>query len=280
MIARPIGIIAGSGFEQLFPNAMAKHANTPLGNVDFSEIDLGNVRFSIISRHGNARVFPGYSKCPPHRLESKKYIPALYALGVRHIIAFSAVGSVSDKLPVGDIVVPSQFIDLGGSLGVTFCDELAVHVDVTDPFCPMIDDALRCSANDFLPAVKFGGVYACMPGPRFQTAAEANMIKTLGGDVVGQSAVQEVVLATELGLCYSLITVVTNLIGGENKRVAPERIVQTVWSRLDELRTLLKNVGLVLSTVNCSHRTCGEVESALSVASHLFKRPRWALAGK
>jgi 5'-methylthioadenosine phosphorylase len=54
------------------------------------------------------------------------------------------------------------------------------------------------------------GVYACMEGPRLETAAEIAMLGRLGGDVVGMTGVPEVTLARELGLCFAAVTVVVN----------------------------------------------------------------------
>ena len=53
-------------------------------------------------------------------------------------------------------------------------------------------------------------VYVCTEGPRFETAQEIKMFQKLGGDVVGMTSVPEVVLAKELGMCYSTIGIISN----------------------------------------------------------------------
>ena len=44
------------------------------------------------------------------------------------------------------------------------------------------------------------GTYCCVFGPNFESPAEANMLKVLGGDAVGMSTVHEVVAARHCGM--------------------------------------------------------------------------------
>ena len=47
-------------------------------------------------------------------------------------------------------------------------------------------------------------------GPRFSSKAESKMFQMWGGDIINMTAVPEVVLANELGLCYAAIAMVTD----------------------------------------------------------------------
>ncbi|MDN5855381.1 MAG: S-methyl-5'-thioadenosine phosphorylase, partial [Actinomycetia bacterium] len=89
------------------------------------------------------------------------------------------------------------------------------------------------------PVVHSGGVYACTEGPRFETPAEIEMIRRFGGHLIGSSAVPEICLARELGLCYALLTVVSNRAAGYQDRVDSRDVLEAVWSVRDKLSNYL-----------------------------------------
>jgi 5'-methylthioadenosine phosphorylase len=62
-------------------------------------------------------------------------------------------------------------------------------------------------------AVRDGGVYCQLPGPRFETAAEIRVLAAFA-DVVGMTAASECVAMCEVGLPYAVVCLVDNLANG------------------------------------------------------------------
>jgi purine-nucleoside phosphorylase len=58
------------------------------------------------------------------------------------------------------------------------------------------------------------GVYACVPGPQYETPAEVRMLRTLGADAVGMSTVFEAVQARALGMRVAAFSCLTNWAAG------------------------------------------------------------------
>jgi len=128
--------------------------------------------------------------------------------GVRKVLADGGVGSLNHLLDLRDVVVPNDFIDL------TIKQDIYVHGDhlliMRQPMCPDLAGHLYLGASESFSRVFKRGVYLVTDGPRFESVAEVDYMRRLGGDVVGQSLAPEVFLARDIGACYAGIYIVVN----------------------------------------------------------------------
>jgi 5'-methylthioadenosine phosphorylase len=74
----------------------------------------------------------------PTQVPYRANLFALKKLGVTHVIASGAVGSLREGLRPRDLVVPDQVIDKTHRRAGTFFDRAAVHVELSEPFCPVL----------------------------------------------------------------------------------------------------------------------------------------------
>jgi 5'-methylthioadenosine phosphorylase len=88
------------------------------------------IAIAFLSRHGLHHEFA------PHEVPTRANIAALRSIGVRTIIAFSAVGSLQEEIRPRDFVIPDQIIDrTKGIRPFTFFEGgLVAHVGFGDPF--------------------------------------------------------------------------------------------------------------------------------------------------
>jgi len=209
-----VAIISGTGFEGLFKNTKQLHVGTPYGipTLHIGKINGKNVIF--LPRHGlNHSV-------PPHRINYRANIYALYKMGVERILATNAVGAINLNFKPGDIVVPHDFIDFTKFRSVTFFDDAPVtHIDVSQPYCPELRNLLISAAERLGLHVWDRAVLVCTEGPRFETPAEIKMFRNLSCDIVGMTGIPESVLARELEMCYASICYVSNMAAGVQKRL-------------------------------------------------------------
>ena len=87
--------------------------------------------------------------------------------------------------------------------------EGAHFVDLTDLYSPRL--RALCHAVD--PSLD-EGVYVQVPGPHYETPAEIEMVRRIGGDLVGRSTTLEAIAAREAGMEVLGISLVTNLAAG------------------------------------------------------------------
>jgi 5'-methylthioadenosine phosphorylase len=159
----------------------------------------------VLRRHG------ALHGTPPHRVPYRAMADGLRRLGVRACLATAAVGSLRTEWQPGAFVTVADFLDFTGRR-LTMHDTDVVHTDMTVP-APAARHfaaaALRCGI-----AVHAGAVYATLDGPRYETPSEIEMVRRLGGDLVGMTAGTEAVLMREAGIEYGCLAVVSNLAAG------------------------------------------------------------------
>jgi len=214
----PVGVIAGTGVVEHFDLSLGLGVRTKFGvaNICRSNDDS----FFLVPRHGLGH------EIPPHMINHRANITALNKLGVKKIIATSAVGSMRKSLRVGELGLAGQFLDFTRGSQGTFFDSVLRHTDMTYPYSQELTYEIAAVSEEISMRIRPGLVYVCAQGPRFETAAEIEMFRSLGGDVIGMTGVPEVVLANELGLEYAAILVVTNWAAGLQKRVTHEEVVR------------------------------------------------------
>ncbi len=205
-----IGIIGGSGLGQAFAGQVAGRevqVETPFGRPSGPILltRWQGVDVAFLSRHG-----PGHLLNPsivPYRAN----IFALKKLGVTHIIASGATGSLREEYQPRHLVVCDQLIDRTYRRGNTFFDAgLVAHVEFAEPFCPMLRQLLIEANAGVETVVHPTGTYICMEGPPFSTVAESRMYRQWGGDLIGMTALPEAKLAREAEMCYALLALPTD----------------------------------------------------------------------
>lgn len=85
------------------------------------------------------------------------------------------------------------------------------------------------------------GVYACVPGPQYETPAEVRMLRALGADAVGMSTVFEAIQARALGLKVAAFSCLTNWAAGvTDQPLSHEEVMETGRSAAAVLGRLLE----------------------------------------
>lgn len=204
-----VGIIGGSGIASPdfleSPKRMKKH--TPYGPTsDLVTVGkLEGVDVVAIPRHGdNHRISPSI-------VNFRANIWAMKDLGVTHIIATSACGSLREEIVPGHLVFPDQFIDKTTKRAQSFYEgHEFCHIAMSDPFCKDLRNILGNAADHLKIINHKSGTVITVEGPRFSTRAESRMFREWGADIINMSTVPEVVLAREAEICYAVIALSTD----------------------------------------------------------------------
>jgi 5'-methylthioadenosine phosphorylase len=197
----PLGVIAGSAYRELLCLEDARIASM---STEFGEASMWlNPALAFVPRHGVE------NDIPPHKINHEANLSALKKLGVSTVIGVNSSGSLRKTLPPGSLVVPHDYINLW-SIKTIYQNEIR-HIT------PGLDQELR---NLILSTARHtgielvdGGIYIQTTGPRLETRAEIQMLKSFG-DLVGMTMANEATLAKELDLAYASICSIDNFCHG------------------------------------------------------------------
>jgi len=234
-----IAIIGGTGIydPKIFKEIGRRVIKTPYGAPEIAVGELRGNEILFLPRHGKNHALP------PHKVNYRANIFALKMLKAERIISTNSVGAINKKLAPGNIVIPHDFIDFAKGRDSTFYDKEAVHIDVSEPYCPELRKALATAGEKIAGKVFSSAVYACTQGPRFETPAEIRMLHKLGCDIVGMTGVPEATLAREAEICYAAICTVTNFAAGiAKKKLTAAEVKNIVRKNQENLKKILVEV--------------------------------------
>lgn len=204
-----LGVIGGSGLYQMdgIERGEWVAVDTPFGapSDEYFVGELEGVRIVFLPRHGRGH------RILPSELNFRANLFGMKKLGVEHLIAVSAVGSLKREIAPGQIVIPDQFIDrTRGRISTFFGRGLVAHVSFADPVCGTLTRVLADVGREIGAEMHIGGTYVCMEGPQFSTRAESFLYRSWGADIIGMTNLQEAKLAREAEICFATLALATD----------------------------------------------------------------------
>jgi 5'-methylthioadenosine phosphorylase len=233
-----IGVIGGSGLYALLERGDEVVVDTPFGPPSAAVVvgEAAGRRVAFLPRHGRDHRFP------PHQIPYRANLWALRSLGVRQVLAPSAVGALTSEYEPGTLVIPDQLVDRTRGRAQTYYDaDRAVHVPFADPYCPAGRAVAIAASRAAGWASEETGTLVVIEGPRFSTRAESRWFAAQGWTLVGMTALPEAALARELALCYTTLALVTDTDAGviEGEGVTQEEVFAEFGRNVARLRDLV-----------------------------------------
>jgi purine-nucleoside phosphorylase len=140
------------------------------------------------------------------------------ATGATTMILTNGAGGIRETWKPGQPVLISDHINLTADSPL----EGATFIDLTDLYSKRLRDLAR-SVDGSLDE----GVYCQFRGPHYETPAEVQMAKAIGGHIVGMSTALEAIAARQAGMEILGLSLITNLAAGIQKSaLSHEEVVQ------------------------------------------------------
>ena len=200
--------------------------NFPLSTV---EGHSGNLIFGylggkrIMAMQGRFHYYEGYDM-----KEVTFPIRVMKALGVKTLFVSNAAGGMNKEFRVGDIMIINDHINLfpENPLRGKNYNELGPRFPaMTEAYShKLIKLANEIAAEKGIRVMN--GVYVGTSGPTFETPAEYEYFRIIGGDAVGMSTVPEVIVANHASMEVFGVSVITDLGGKDITEVPTHEEVQ------------------------------------------------------
>lgn len=218
------------------------YKNIPNFPVSTVEGHSGRLIFGILGGHyimamqGRFHFYEGYDM-----KEVTFPVRVMKAIGVNTLFVSNAAGGMNKEFKVGDVMVITDHINLFpenplrgknyNELGPRFP---AMTEAYSSRLIEMADDIASEKEMRLM-----HGVYVGTPGPTFETPAEYEYFRVIGGDAVGMSTVPEVIVANHAGMTVFGVSVITDLGGKDIKEVPTHEEVQKAAVKAQPVMTSL-----------------------------------------
>ncbi len=243
-------IILGTGLGALVYHISDKqfipYKEIPNFPVSTVEGHSGNLIFGklgtkpVLAMQGRFHYYEGYDM-----KEVTFPVRVMKELGIKTLYVSNAAGGMNKEFRVGDIMIITDHINLfpENPLRGKNYEELGPRFPaMTEAYShELIAKADEIARNRGIRVMH--GVYVGVPGPTFETPAEYEYFRIIGGDAVGMSTVPEVIVANHASMRVFGVSVITDL-GGKDVTDVPtheevQRAAQEAQPRMMQIMRAL-----------------------------------------
>lgn len=192
----------------------------------------------IIAMQGRFHLYEGYpvdqSTLPVH---------VMAAMGVTDLFISNAAGGCQPHWNVGDVMMIQSHVDFmyrstPNMMSKTVHDRPLRRSDFYDR--PRIEQAMGHARKQGFQL--YGGNYASMLGPNYETRAEYRYLRKIGADAVGMSTIPEVAVAATYAMRIMAMSIITNVANPDQlAETSGHGVVDAGVVAAPKLRSLVEN---------------------------------------
>lgn len=213
-----VAIILGTGLGEL--------ADEITDKVEIPYQEIPHFPISTVEGHSGKLIFGKLGTTPVLAMQGRFHfyegynmkevtfpVRVFQLLNIQYLFVSNAAGGMNSSFDIGDIMLIEDHINLFPEhplRGKNFNELGTRFPDMSNAY----NKDLRTKAMEIAHAnnIKLQhGVYVGTQGPTFETPAEYNYFRIIGGDAVGMSTVPEVIVANHAGMKVLAFSIITDL---------------------------------------------------------------------
>jgi len=241
------GIILGSGLGSFVSEVEAEitvpYSSIPHFPVVGVEGHKGSLLFGrlegvpVVLMQGRVHYYEGFP------MDAVTFpIRVMKQLGINSLLLTNAAGGMNPDFQIGDLMIIQDHINMmTNPLVGDNIDELGPRFpDMSEAYDrDLIGHAVRIAGEKQIKVYK--GIYVGVTGPCYETPAEYNYYRIIGGDAIGMSTVPEVIVARHMNIrCFGL-SVITDLgIPGRMEYITHEMVQKAAGEAEPRVAALIR----------------------------------------
>jgi purine-nucleoside phosphorylase len=230
-----VGIVLGTGLGNLATQITEREeiAYEDIPNFPVSTVE-GHKGKLIIGMLGNNLVLAMQGRFHYYEGYDMKQVTfpirVMHAFGIKTLFLSNAAGGMNPAFEIGDLMIISDHINLFPEhplRGKNYSELGPRFPDMSEAYDKkLIAKAEEIAGKNNIQVQK--GIYVGTQGPTFETPAEYNYFRIIGGDAVGMSTVPEVIVAHHCGMRTFAISIITDL-------GVPEKIIEVTHEEVQQI---------------------------------------------
>ena len=212
-----IGIILGTGLGGLVNEIDIKHkiSYNDIPNFPVSTVEghSGKLIFgvlggkNVIAMQGRFHYYEGYT------IQQAVFpVRVMKLLGIKYLFVSNASGGINPDFEIGDLMLISDHINLipNPLVGKNIPEFGVRFPDMGNAYSEELRQKAKKIANNLNIKLQ-EGVYVATTGPTYETPAEYNYFRVIGGDAVGMSTAPEIIVARQMQIPCFAMSIITDL---------------------------------------------------------------------
>lgn len=234
-LAKEIDVDSEISYEEI-PNFPVSTVEGHSGKLIFGK--LGGK--PIIAMQGRFHYYEGYDM-----YQVTFPIRVFQALGIKYLFVSNAAGGMNNSFEIGDIMLIEDHINMFPEhpLRGKNINELGTRFpDMSEAYDKKLRNMVSEIAKENNIKLQYG-VYVGVQGPTFETPAEYNFFRIIGGDAVGMSTVPEVIVANHAKMKVLAFSIITDLgVIGKIVEVTHEEVQEAAKIAQPKMAYLMQEV--------------------------------------
>ncbi len=210
-----VAIVLGSGLSDVL-GERAVFDRIPYGEIGLPLAPLeGHAGHALIGRWHGKRVLAYAGRVHAYQgfdaRDITRSISVAADCGAKTAILTNAAGALNPGFRAGDLMMIADHVNLSGLNPLVGSGLSNPFINMTCAYSERLREIARSIDDDLVE-----GVYACMLGPTYETAAEADFLRMIGVDAVGMSTVLETIAARARKMEVFGISLITNMVASSD----------------------------------------------------------------